>query len=96
MHHVTEGYAIRVEDTLMDTAKKICVSELGHKHFGGGEGWVKTWIKAAARELPKTAPLHVEAHRMYHTVVGNQSVMKRFQNYRVKVNGQRGMELLEA
>ena len=77
MHHVTEGYAIRVEDTLMDTAKEFGIGELITKRFGGEEDWVKAWIKAAARELSKTTPLHVDAHRIYHTVVRSRNVIKK-------------------
>ena len=64
--------------------QKIQVSQFVYKRFGGGEGWVKLWIKAAARELAKTIPLHVDFYRIYHTVVRSQNVMKRrFQNYKI-------------
>ena len=80
----------------MDTAKKCMVSELERKQFAGKEGWVNTWIEATVRELEKTTPLHVDSHRIYHTVVGVQTLMKkRFQNYPVKVNEEEEMELLE-
>ena len=96
MHHVTEGGGIRVENDGVDTAKKFEISKLEWMRFGAKENWVNTWIKAAARELSKTVPLHVEQHRIYHTVVGSRRVMeRRFQNYPVRVNGEGEMELLE-
>ena len=80
----------------MDTAKKCMVSEFERKRFADKEGWVNTWVEAAVRELAKTIPLHVDTHRIYHIVVGIQTLMKkRFQNYPVKVNEEEEMELLE-
>lgn len=67
------------------------------KRVGGREGSVKLWIEAAARELAKTIPLHIETHRIYHSVIENTAVMeRRFQNYPVKVNDAGEMEVLEA
>ena len=97
MHHVTKGCVIRVENTAVDTAKKLHFVSPKNMCFGTKENWVDMWwIEAAARELSKTTPLHPKPHRIYHAVVRSWTVTeRRFQNCPAKVNGERAMELLE-
>ena len=50
----------------MDTVK---ISKLINKHLGGKYiGFGGVWIKADAKKLAKTIPLHTDSHRIYHRV----------------------------